>query len=68
MGELKLAKLPDRMPAKLIISVMPDLNRRLQEYSAVYAEAYGQKKPVTELIPSMSVAFLDGDRGACANL
>lgn len=63
MGDLKLAKLPDRVPVKLTISVMPDLNRRLQEYSAVYAETYGQEEPVAELIPAMLAAFLDGDRG-----
>lgn len=63
MADLKLSKLPDRVPVKLTISVMPDLNRRLQEYSVVYADTYGQEEPVTELIPAMLVAFLDGDRG-----
>lgn len=63
MVELKLPKLPDRTPVKLTISVMPELLRRLQEYAGAYTEAYGQEEPVTELIPAMLAAFLDGDRG-----
>lgn len=62
MVELKLPKLPDRTPAKLTITVMPDLLKRLQDYSAVYAEAYGQEEPVIELIPAMLNRFLDSDR------
>lgn len=34
MAELKLGKLPDRMPIKLTITVLPDLNKRLQDYAA----------------------------------
>jgi hypothetical protein len=62
MVELKLGKLPERVPVKLTISVLPDLNKRLLDYAAVYAEAYGQEEPMTELIPAMLMAFLDGDR------
>jgi hypothetical protein len=32
MAELKLAKLPDRTPVKLTISVSPELNRALVDY------------------------------------
>jgi hypothetical protein len=63
MVELKLPKLPDRTPVKLTIIVMPELVRRLQDYAAAYAEAYGQEEPVVELIPAMLTSFLDGDRG-----
>lgn len=62
MVELKLGKLPERVPVKLTISVLPDLNRRLLDYAAVYADAYGQQEPLLDLIPAMLVAFLDGDR------
>lgn len=62
MGDLKLPKLPDRTPVKLTISIMPDLNQRLLEYSAVYAETYGKDEPVAELIPAMLAAFLESDR------
>lgn len=63
MAELRLPKLPDRTPVKLTITVMPDLLRRLQDYAAAYAEAYGQEEPVIELIPAMLASFLDSDRG-----
>lgn len=62
MAELKLGKLPERVPVKLTISVLPDLNKRLLDYAAAYAEAYGQEEPMTELIPHMLSTFLDGDR------
>lgn len=63
MADLKLAKLPDRTPVKLTITVMPDLLMRLQAYAAAYSEIYGQEEPVTELIPAMLISFLDSDRG-----
>jgi hypothetical protein len=33
---LKLAKLPDRNPVKISISVSPDLNQALAGYAALY--------------------------------
>lgn len=63
MVDLKLGKLPDRTPVKLTISIMPDLHRRLQDYAAAYAEAYGQEEAVVELIPAMLGTFLESDRG-----
>ncbi|WP_343616921.1 DUF2274 domain-containing protein [Novosphingobium sp.] len=62
MVDLKLGKLPERVPVKLTISVHPDLNGRLLDYAAAYAEAYGQQEPLTELIPAMLSAFLESDR------
>ena len=59
---LKLAKLPDRVPVKLPIAVAPELNHALHVYAALYAEAYVQEEPVTELIPAMLARFLEGDR------
>jgi hypothetical protein len=61
MADLKLAKLPDRTPVKLAISVTPDLHCALSGYAALYAEAYGREEPIAELIPAMLTAFLDGD-------
>lgn len=61
MPDLKLAKLPDRKPVKLAILITPDLHQRLQDYAALYAETYGQKEAVTDLIPAMLASFLDGD-------
>ncbi|WP_029934470.1 DUF2274 domain-containing protein [Sphingomonas sp. UNC305MFCol5.2] len=62
MTGLRLAKLPDRTPARLTISITPELHRRLQDYAAAYAESYGVEEPVTELVPAMLAGFLDADR------
>lgn len=63
MPDLKLGKLPDRTPVKLAITVAPDLLRTLNDYAAIYSEAYGQSEPLAELIPHMLAAFLASDRG-----
>jgi hypothetical protein len=61
--ELKLARLPDRTPAKITITVSSDLNRALNEYAEIYRATYGEAETVAELIPFMLDAFLDSDRG-----
>jgi len=58
--ELKLAKLPDRKPIKLAITVTPDLHAALTEYVAVYKQT---EEPLAELVPHMLAAFLASDRG-----
>ncbi len=63
MADIKLGRLPDRTPVKLIFSVSPDLHQALQAYAAAYEQAYGAAEPLAELIPAMLAAFLDGDRG-----
>ena len=62
MTELKLAKLPDRVPVKITFLAMPDLNQALHDYAAVYHATYGQVESVAELIPFMLASFLEGDR------
>ena len=62
MPELKLAKLPDRTPVKITITVSSDLNRALNQYAGIYRSAYGQDEPVPELIPFMLEVFLESDR------
>jgi hypothetical protein len=62
MAELKLARLPDRTPVKIAITVTPDLDAALRDYAAIYAESYGRLEPVLELIPAILSAFLDSDR------
>ena len=62
MPDLKLAKLPDRTPIKLAITITPHLHQALQDYAALYASSYGRDEPVAELVPAMLAAFLDGDR------
>lgn len=59
---LKLAKLPDRTPAKITITVSAELNQVLHRYAALYRDTYGEAESVTELIPFMLDAFLDSDR------
>jgi hypothetical protein len=62
MPQLKLSRLPDRAPVKLTISISPDLSQALDDYAAIYAEAYGQREAVMDLVPYMLRSFLDGDR------
>ncbi len=62
MSGIRLAKLPDRTPIKLTISVLPELQQRLAEYAEFYQATYGSNEPVAELVPAMLTAFLDGDR------
>jgi hypothetical protein len=62
MVDLKLGRVPDRTPVKLVITITPDLQSALTDYAALYAQAYGREEPVTELIPAMLAAFLDSDR------
>lgn len=63
MPELKLAKLADRTPVKITISLSPDLHRVLNAYADAYRAAYGQSEPIGELIPAMLASFLESDRG-----
>jgi hypothetical protein len=62
MPDLRLQKLPNRVPVKLAITVQPDLALALREYAAVYQAAYGRVETVEELIPFMLSDFLDSDK------
>jgi len=62
MPELKLARLPDRKPVKISITVSPILNQKLGAYAEAYKGAYGDDEKVSDLIPYMLEQFLDGDR------
>ena len=62
MTNLKLAKLPDRTPTRITITVSADLNQALHHYAALYRTTYGQTESVAELIPFMLEAFLDSDK------
>ena len=62
MANLKLAKLPDRTPIKLTVSVLPELHAKLDAYAALYAQTYGAAESIAELVPAMLSAFLDSDR------
>jgi hypothetical protein len=60
---LRLAKLPDRTPVKITMTVSPELNRMLQDYAAFYAKSYGSEETIAELCPFMLQAFMEADRG-----
>ncbi|WP_293880467.1 DUF2274 domain-containing protein, partial [Sphingomonas sp.] len=66
MPTLKLARLPDRVPVKLALHVLPDLYQALTEYVVMYAEAYGEQVRVEDLVPAMLASFLESDRGFAA--
>lgn len=59
---LKLAKLPDRTPVKIALTVTPELNQALRDYAALYRAEYGEGESIADLIPYMLTSFLDGDR------
>ena len=63
MPDLKLAKLPDRTPVKLTISITPELHRALDDYARLYKDLHGVAEPVGELVPAMLSGFLEADRG-----
>jgi hypothetical protein len=60
---LRLARLPDRTPVKITMTVSPELNRLLQDYAAFYAKSYGSEEAVSELCPYMLQTFMEADRG-----
>lgn len=62
MRNIKLQRLPDGTPMKIVIAVLPDLHERLTAYAAAYAQTYGIEEPVADLIPAMLTAFLESDR------
>jgi hypothetical protein len=62
VADLKLAKLPDRTPIKLAITVTPELDRALNDYAQVYEDSYGKREGVAHLIPFMLLTFIESDR------
>jgi len=60
---LKLAKLPDRTPVKIGITITPDLDGELRAYLDIYRATYDDKATtVADLIPAMLESFLASDR------
>lgn len=62
MGNLKLPKLPNRIPVRLTVNVAPDLHLALLDYGRLYAETYGREESIAELVPAILAAFLESDR------
>ena len=61
MKKVKLARLPDRVPVKMQVTLPPDLAARLRDYADLYAETYGVREEPADLVPFMLDAFLRGD-------
>ncbi|MEQ7874284.1 DUF2274 domain-containing protein [Sphingomonas sp. ASV193] len=59
---LRLPRLPDRTPVKLVLHVAPALHEALVAYAALYEAQYGRAEAVTDLVPAMLDTFLAGDR------
>lgn len=63
MADLKLAKLPDRTPVKLTITVTPDLKKSLDAYLTLYQTVHEDRDAgLGDIIPAMLEHFLAGDR------
>jgi len=58
---MRLPKRPDRTPVKLTSTLPPQLAGRLRDYADFYAETYGVREEVADLVPFMLQAFLDAD-------
>jgi len=63
MPDIKLAKIPERTPIKMMVLLPPEVAGSLQEYAAVYEREYGGAEEVQTLIPYMLANFLENDRG-----
>lgn len=59
---LKLGKLPNRTPSKISVTLSTELNGALNDYAAIYRDAYGEAASVADLIPFMLEAFLASDK------
>ena len=60
---LRLDKLTDRTPVPMSISVDPNLDAALTNYSEIYGQTYGPEEKPEALIPSMFETFLGSDAG-----
>lgn len=58
---LKLDRLPNRKPVKLTITLEPETYDALEDYARIYAEEYGDDKPVNVIASYMIGDFMDGD-------
>lgn len=63
MAELKLARLPDRTPIKLTLSVCPELKKGLDAYLQLYCTTYDDLDvALADIIPLMLASFLTADK------
>jgi len=62
MAELKLQRLPDRVPVKLPLTLPPELAGALEEYRNIYNERLAAEESLQEIALGMLAAFLASDR------
>ena len=62
MADIKLARIPDRTPVRIALSISPDLDRSLRDYARFYQASYGHEVPIAELLPAMLESFIASDR------
>jgi hypothetical protein len=62
MSDLKLARLPDRTPARLTVTLSPELKTALEDYRVIYNRQYDTDEPLSELVPHMLATFLASGR------
>ena len=58
---LKIARLPDRKPVKITISIISDLYEQIQDYVRVYEAEYSETETAQNLMPAMLEAFIQSD-------
>ena len=63
MADIRLKRLPDRTPVKLVVHLTPGLHRTLSDYAGYYRDAYGEAASIPDLVPAMLDAFLATDKG-----
>jgi hypothetical protein len=63
LAELKLARLPDRTPVKITVTIGAELHQMLKDYADLYQTTYGSTEQVVDLIPFMLEAFVQSDKG-----
>lgn len=62
MADLKLGKLPNRTPVKLMLSIMPDVEDALGDYATIYNTRNSVEASPADLGASMIEHFLLNDR------
>jgi hypothetical protein len=62
MPDIKLARLPDRTPVRVTVTMLPELHDALNAYARFYRDAYGKEEKTADLIPHMLAAYLELDR------
>ena len=58
---LKIGAVVERKPAKISLSLPPNVHEALTDYASIHAEEFGRKTPVGDLAALMIEKFLDSD-------